>query len=522
MPGLVDHLGRPVQTAALKNTQGAAEKSGPRAWSSASVAKGLTPEKLAGIFDKADKGDLRELVRLAAELEERDAHAGAQLRTRKLALAALEWRVEAASDDPKDVALAEELQALVDGPLWQPLVVDCMDAVNKPFAMIEIVWRTGPQWTVAALEWRDPSHFAVDENDGTTLRLRTQASPDVGEELVPWKWIRHSPATKSGPLPRRGLCRTLAVLYSIKTLGVSAWTTFVELFGVPPRIGKYAPGTDEGQIQALEDAVAALGTDAYGVMPNTMQIDFPSLSKGGDGAPHEKLCKWVEEQASKAILGQAEATERGGGSLAKAEVSERISRDILVADARALTATLQRDLICPYVEINYGPRETAAEYPRLICNTDEPEDLAAFTAAALPWVQAGVTVESSVIRDKFRWPAPAEAGEGGKPVEVVGGKGSAPAEAPTPPEGLSRSRRQLAVEDGDDFIDRDLAPDDWRSAMGPLREGLAKAAREAKTFGEFLTKVEALTVDGDALVKSLAAKMLVARGVGDATDEVDL
>lgn len=131
---LYDYLGQPTHTSDLKKAKAAPAETGPRKWNFSSVASSLTPAKLASIFKDADQGRLQPLLTLAGELECRDAHARAQLQTRKLALAALEWRVEALTDSKKDVALAEELQQLVDGPLWRPAVIDAMDGINKPFS----------------------------------------------------------------------------------------------------------------------------------------------------------------------------------------------------------------------------------------------------------------------------------------------------------------------------------------------------------------------------------------------------
>lgn len=535
MPTLYDFRGRPVRAADLQREVARPAKTGSRAWAFTSVARGMTPERLAAVFAKADKGDLRDLLTLASEIEERDAHAGAQLRTRKLALAALPWVVEAASDDARDVQIAEEIQAIVDSHLWKPAIVNAMDAVNKPFAALELIWKPGPKWTLDAIEWRDPRHFTIDDEDGSTLRLRTD---DGSVELAPWKWIIHSPVQTSGPLAKRGLCRPLAITYAIKTLGASAWLSFVELFGIPARIGKYPVGAPEHEIDALEDAVKSLGADAAGVMPASMQIEIlDAIGKGATGDAHGKLVAWVEAQQSKAILGQT-MTADDGSSLAQAQIHQLVRRDILEADIGALEATLVRDLVRPYVDINYGP--PAKGYPKLRCSAEEPEDLKAFTEAALPWVKAGVDVEKSVIRDKFGWPEPAEG------AEVVGGSSSsasasagaagagaagaatpaAPADAAAPVDAqaaaAARRQRLAAEDDGDDFIDRDLQPDDWRETMAPVRDAVLEAARSSDSFTGFLAKLEAASADGDAFVKSLARRTMIARGVGDATDDVEL
>jgi len=243
-----------------------------------------------------------------------------------------------------------------------------------------------------------------------------------------------------------------------------------------------------------------------------------AIGKGNTGEAHGKLVRWAEEQQSKAILGQT-MTADNGSSLAQAQVHNEVREDILKADARALADTFSRDLLRPWVDINYGP--PASGYPRLVCVTDKPEDTAKFTASVLPWVQQGIAVESSVIRDRLGLPEPAEGAE-------VVGEATAPAV-----QGASKvdrrgkrqaSGRRFAAEeaDGEDFIDRDGQPDDFEDTMGPLRETVLKAARGASDFAGFLADLERATIDGDALAKSLALKTTIARGVGDATDDTEI
>jgi phage gp29-like protein len=222
---LADAAGRPFKEADLRKGGEHAKPAGrgARPWTYAAIAGGLTPSKLAAMFVAADSGDNVELLTLASDIERRDSHAGAQLRTRKLALASLPWKVEAVSDDTREVALAEELQALVERPEFTFLVIDLMDAVSKGYSVAEITWERGARWSPRAFIWRDQRHFTLDPENGTTLRLRTEAQPKDGEEMPAFCFVAHVPRLASGPLATSGLVRPLAVMYSVKTLGLAAW-----------------------------------------------------------------------------------------------------------------------------------------------------------------------------------------------------------------------------------------------------------------------------------------------------------
>lgn len=409
---LKDRSGKKVDPKKLVQDLAKPGSKGPRPWKYGTVATNLTPSKLSGILKEADEGDCTKLLILASEIERRDSHIGAQLRTRRLALAGLPWIVEAPTDDPADEEIANQLQAIVRRHTFSTLVFDLLDAIFKPWAVCETVWDKGEQWTPKRFIWRDPRSFTVSPEDGQTLLLKTEANPK-GEELAPWKFITHAPRMFSGPLTTSGLVRPCSVMYSLKTLGLQAWVGYMELFGIPWRVGKYPNGASEEVQDSLVDAVQMLGMDGTAVMPEGMKLEVISAMGGGSGSQvHQQLADWCDRQMSKAILGQTLTADTGGGSYAQGSVHDGIRRTLLQADAVDLAATLQRDLIEPWIAINYG---ADVEPPTLRCQVEEPVDRKSFVDCLIPLVDRGLRVESSVIRDRMGIPAPAE----GDAVEVL-------------------------------------------------------------------------------------------------------
>ena len=372
---------------------------------------------------KADEGDCTDLLTLASDIERRDSHVGAQLRTRRLALAGLPWVVEAVSDSAQDVQIADELQRMVKGHAFSTLVFDLLDGILKPYSVCEIVWKTGEKWTPSRFIWRDPRSFAVSPEDGSELLLKTDKNPK-GEELEPWKYIIHAPRQFSGPITTGGLVRPIAVMYSFKTLGLAAWLGYMEIFGIPWRIGKFAQNATKEDKDTLADAIQQLGMEGGIVIPDGMQIEvLDSMGSGAGSSLHRDLCDWCDRQTSKAILGQTLTADTGGGSYAQGSVHDGIRRTILQADAVDLAATIQRDLIEPWCLINYGE---AVIPPTLRCVTEEPEDRKAFVSSLIPLVDRGARVEMSVVLDKMGLPYPEDGAEVLTPI------GASSTEAPHP------------------------------------------------------------------------------------------
>ncbi len=505
-------------------------KEGARRWSHPGVATGLTPRKLAAIFTAADGGDLAELLTLATEIERRDSHQRAQLVTRKLAVLGLEWVVEAATDDARDVAIAAELQAIVSLDIWNKLIAGLSDAYLKPFAACEIMWEVGPRWMPIDFIWRDPRSFALSAEDGNTLRVRTEGQPKEGEELPPAKFIVHTAAEISGPLATAGLVRPLAVLYVLKTQGVRAWLTFCELYGIPTRLGTYPPNTNEDDIEKLWEALISLGEDGAGLHADTMEIKLLEPVGKGGGATHQGLADWCDSQASKVIVGQT-MTADDGASLSQAKVHNDVRRDYIVADARSIAATIRRDFVIPWCKINFG--ELAA-YPKVRAVTDEPEDRKTFVDSLVPLIDRGFEVEASVVADRLGLPVPAKGAKILRPLRGPAEAGDAgdasepekppskPAKATTKLDRITLLRELLAhlTEETGDFIDDESSPDDWKTTMAPLLDAVADEAGRADGFDDFLSRLAGRRVDATMLAESLALRTLQARGRGDATDEV--
>jgi len=253
-------------------------------------------------------------------------------------------------------------------------------------------------------EHRDPRWFQFDKVTGQRLQLRSEGAD--GLEIPAGKLIIHKPRLKSGLPIRGGVARLVAVSFMCKAFGLKDWMRFAELFGIPLRIGRYGPGAKPDDIAVLRRAVSQLAADAAAVMPEGMKIEFQEIANAAGGAElFERLAEWLDKQISKAVLGQTMTTD-DGSSQSQANVHNEVRLDILRADAKQLAATLNRDLVRTFIDLNFGPQE---RYPRIVLQVTEAEDLKALADALGPFIDRGLRVEESAILDKFGLAAP-EAG----------------------------------------------------------------------------------------------------------------
>jgi len=402
---LYDHLGRPIKTQQLTSELAAPSLTGIRTVWDATVAAGMTPYKLATLLQGAAAGDIYDYLTLAEEMEERDPHYRCELSKRKLAVASLPVTVEAATDAPKDVQLADEVRALVKKAGFRGLLKDQLDAIGKGFSVCEINWSRGAKWMPTRYDWRDPRFFTFDQASRRQIRLLDESNMMEGIELAPYKFISHLPHLKTGIPIRGGLARVVAWSWMCKNYTVKDWMAFAEVFGMPLRVGKYQPGADKNDIAILKAAVANLGSDAAAVIPESMLIEFIETKTTGSIDLFKTLADWLDAQVSRAILGQTATTQGTPGKLGGDDAQAEVREDIRDDDATQLSETTNRDLVRPFIDLNWGPQEN---YPELIIKAIEPEDIQILITALEKLVPLGLKVEQSVVRDKLGLPDPEE------------------------------------------------------------------------------------------------------------------
>ncbi|WP_052245141.1 DUF935 domain-containing protein [Halocynthiibacter namhaensis] len=386
-----------------------------------SVASGLTPARLASILQAAAEGQLHDYLVLAEEMEERDPHYASVLGVRKRKVSSVVPTVTPASDDARDVKIADDVRehlAQHDG--FADLVEDMLDALGKGFSQVELLWgRSKDKWWIDEFIYRDPRFFMFDRDTGREVRLIDQEDMVDGVPLAPFKWISHQARLKSGLAGRGGLARLVAFGWMCKSYTTKDWIAFIETYGLPLRLGRYGPSATPEDVEILFRAVANIGTDAAAVLPDNMRIDFEQIANGPGNDIFEKLARWADEQTSKAVLGQT-MTSDSGSSQAQANVHNEVRHDVAASDARSVSGTLNRDLVRPYVDLNHGVQ---ARYPKLRIVIEEAEDVDMILKNADRLIGKGLRVKQSELRAKLRFSEP-DADD-----EVMGG---APVKKPTP------------------------------------------------------------------------------------------
>lgn len=514
---ILDARGNPIRVKELTKEIARPSMTGVRqVWHTDSVAGWLTPDRLAAMLQDAAEGHAYEYLTLAEEMEERDPHYGSVLGTRKRAITGIEPTVESASDDPADVKLADALREVIRDDSFGDLVDDAVDGLGKGYSVCEIMWDRSSMWTPERYIWRDPRYFKFDMNDGMTLRLIDEANSFNGIALEPYKFVVHIPKLKSGIPIRGGLARLAAATYMCKQYSVTDWMAFAEIFGMPMRIGKYDTNATQDDILTLVNAVANIGSDAAAVIPKSMEIAFENGRTGSSADLFEKLATYLDKQISKAVLGQT-MTADDGSSQAQANVHNDVRLDILESDLKQLEKTINRDLVKPFIDLNFGVQK---RYPKVKFFLQDEDDIGTMVDALAKLVPLGLRVEQSVVRDRLGIPDVPKDAEVLSPPGVQTGQAMNHECSCSACQAKALNRAAPQPDALDDLTDE--AMQDWEPMMKGVVDPLQQLADESEDYDQFLAALPGIAdqMSPEEFITKLAEQAFKARGLGDAKDSV--
>ena len=508
MAKLLDAFGRPMQPAILKTEIAAATLGGVRSPLTSYPADGMSPQRLASILREADAGDAIRYLELAETIEERDLHYLGVLGARRRAVCQLDATVEAASDDPEDEADAQMIRDWLNRDELTDEMFHILDCIGKGFSATEIIWDTSSgQWMPERLEHRDPRWFEFDREDLSTPLLR--GASGMPEPLPGGKFIWAQIAAKSGLPLRSGIARVAAWAWMFKAFTQRDWTIFTQTYGQPVRLGKYASGATEADKTTLMRAVSNIAGDMAAIIPDSMSLEL--IVAGNIGAAsglYKERCDWLDQQVSKAVLGQTATTDAVTGGLGSGKEHRQVQEDIERSDARALSAILNRDLIRPWIMLNRGPRD---KYPRIKIARPEDEDLSAFASAIGPMIDRGFQVSQAAVRSKFGLPEP-KAGE----VLMTAMQSNSPPSGPLAADVTDPSARDREIKRNPDEIKRGPA---FGAPVAALNaEGAPTGLKSAPSSDDVLAG--RMMVEGADATEAMLARIEAMVGAAGSMDEL--
>ena len=518
MGRIIDINGNPLRMEKEPQTENSAALAQLRRHYSEHPTVGLTPSRVAAALKEAEQGNLIAQCELAEDMEEKDAHLQSELGKRRRALLGVSWTIEPPRNaTPAEKRDSEMIRELIEDFTWfDDAIFDATDAVLKGFCAQEFCgWELVEGLLLPkGIIWRDPAWFQTHPDDRNQMRLRDNSHEGVA--LNPFGWLLHKAKSKSGYLARTGLVRTLIWPFLFKNYSVRDLAEFLEIYGLPVRLGKYPEGATEKEKATLLQAVLSIGHNAGGIIPRGMEIEFQNAASG-QADPFVVMMEWCERSMSKSILGGTLTSQADGKSSTNAlgNVHNEVRQEVRDADLRQLAATLSRDLVYPLYALNGKSYQGPRRCPRLEFDVTEPEDMQQLAGPLRTLVSIGMKIPTQWVYDKLQIPVPTAQEEVLAIQDNRGATGEAELKARLPRQGLATLAAYKAVQG--DNNDAQLAR--LQAEAAPLLAGMTDAVQtlvmQATTLEEIRDGLLALEPElshdelGALMAQAIAASELL-------------
>ena len=530
---LLDQYGQPIaktDRGKLRDQVAGPTLAGVRAPFAALLSGGYTPHRLARIHRQADLGLSLEYMQLAEDIEERDLHYSAVLGTRKRQMSQLPITVEAIRTDADHKMQADFLTDWLKTGVLSAALFNMADAIGKGYSVLEIDWDVTPKSILPkALIWRPQRYFEIDRADGDTILLRSDDGLLV--PLAPCKFIVHRHPNKSGLVLRSGLARIASWSWMLKEFSVRDWSTFVQNYGQPIRVGKYGPNSTPEDRDVLWTAIANIAGDCAALIPEGMIIEFIEQRNTTEGARlYREKADWHDQQISKAVLGQTTTTDAISGGHAVSQEHRLVQEDIERHDAGMSSASITQQLFAVIIGLNYPGAEDSPA-----CHIGRPDEvpLSEVVNTISRLAPFGLRVRTADILQRLNLEEPQE-GEAviaASPAEAVAdGKPPTRSLEDSPdldPALQSMMTRALKVraKTADPLLVQaigDRLAEDAQGALVGLTHQVRAVVEEARSLPELMHSLQKLELDPEQMTLALQRGLAIAHLAGQAAllDEI--
>lgn len=242
---------------------------------------------------------------------------------------AIDKRIDAVTD--ADLAFTidgkriDEMDALMDTPEFESLLREIMLSRFWGVSLVECLFIDG---------------FSFNSIPRKHIRTKTKevAIREEDEHGIPY--ADNDLIIQFGGDDDFGILLRAAPFVIYKRGGFGDWAQFVELFGMPQRIGKYS-SMDEQSRRALIQAFEEAGSAPYLVIPKETEATQTTLSGSANGALYDDFRNACNEEILITILGQTMTTQ-DGSSLAQGQVHMAVQEKKHRADRRFVERMLNK------------------------------------------------------------------------------------------------------------------------------------------------------------------------------------
>ena len=282
----------------------------------------------------------------------------------------------------KDGKEVEEIADIMDTTDWEELLRQIMNE--------RIYGRSGVEFICT------PDSFHVEPIPAKHINLRNKCIVinDSDEKGVPYEG--DTSLLILGHERNYGLLLKATPFAIYKRGGFGDWSQWIELFGMPQRIGKYNTYDPESR-KLLEQALEQAGSASYVVIPREAEVETKEAGKG-NGASYNEFRQACNEEMLITILGQTLTTVQGeNGARSLGEVHKEVEEGKNRSDMRFVQRVLNNHVL-PLLE--------ARGYPVNGGKFIFPKAAEQLTVADIVQLSDIMPIPQSYLHEKYSIPVP--------------------------------------------------------------------------------------------------------------------
>ena len=279
-----------------------------------------------------------------------------------------EWKLEAATEKPGDVAIKDFVEDIIKDLTIDEVYRNFMEAYIVGFSTCEVMWRrTSGGIRPFDVRFRDQRRFRFQEEEdadyGFTMRMATREDPYEGLQLPPRKFmIMRYWSQANGDPYGCGLGRILYPLVKFKRRALESQLLYSDRFANPTAVAKAPLSATTNEIDTLYDHLSNLSQETALVMPEGFELEF--VNPGGTPEIFEKLRDSLTTDITLLIAGEDEAGSAGAGSKASSEVAQNVRVARAHDMSQLISQIINKNLIRWIVDLNFGTNVLAPSIER--------------------------------------------------------------------------------------------------------------------------------------------------------------
>jgi phage gp29-like protein len=364
-----------------------------------SIGRSVDVDLVHNIVRNAEGGDTRDLFCLYRDLILSDAHTQGEISKRKLAVIGDLMTFQPQNKTvPADVLASERIDdmvsncrawrlgcsALLDGCLYPVSVVEKVFAPSSGglrFKLVELV--PVPHYL---LDFTSGAMRIFDVDPVSGMVLSTSHDPDPNRYMVHRGHLLTTPDNWGGPL------RSILFWWLLSAMDREWWARFLDRYGSPFLVGKYAPGDTESR-GVLERAFSMAVKIGGLVVTDQTAVEIKEAAAASTGEAYDKFLTICQREKSKLIIGQTLSSEAQatGMNSGVSNQHEAVRQDIRKLDATLLSETLRQQLVQQFMDIN----GLAGEAPEIVWGSDSVEEIASTTGLLESLGKSGIELDDS-------------------------------------------------------------------------------------------------------------------------------